>query len=280
MNTSDNDQVDQTPLEELLQIMARLRGPDGCPWDREQTLESLKKNLVEETYEVIDAIDSGDRSQLREELGDLLLQVVFQSQITAEEGAFDFQDVARAIADKLIRRHPHVFGDTTAADADEVLRNWDAIKRREKGDAEPRSAVAGVPRHLPALHKAQQVQSRAARVGFDWKESRDVLNKIEEELAEIKLAMACESAARVRDEIGDLLFAVVNLTRFLGHEAEDVLNQTVQRFTRRFQYIESQVHTAGRQMTDMDLADLEALWQEAKLTECTDTPAGKGDARG
>lgn len=275
--TPPNGPAADTPIEELLGIMARLRGPDGCPWDREQTLQSLKKNLVEETYEVIDAIDSDDRTQLREELGDLLLQVVFQSQITKEEGAFDFQDVARAIADKLVRRHPHVFGEATAADADEVLRNWDAIKRQEKGEDRPRSAVAGLPRHLPALHKAQQVQSRAARVGFDWKESLDVLNKIEEELAEIKLAMACESAERVRDEIGDLLFAVVNLTRFLGHEAEEVLDQTVQRFSRRFQYIETQVHATGRQMTDMDLNDLEALWQEAKLTECKDTtPSEEG----
>lgn len=265
-----------SPLEELLTIMTRLRGPDGCPWDREQTLTSLKKNLVEETYEVIDAIDSGDRALLREELGDLLLQVVFQSQITKEEGAFDFQDVARAIADKLIRRHPHVFGDQTAADAEEVLRNWEAIKRTEQGGAAPRSAVAGLPRHLPALHKAQQVQSRAARVGFDWKETQDVLNKIEEELAEIKLAMASESAERVRDEIGDLLFAVVNLTRFLGHEAEEVLDQTVQRFSRRFQYIEAQVHAAGRQMTDYALDELEAYWQQAKMAECAPSTEADG----
>lgn len=257
---------EQSPLERLLDIMRRLRAPDGCPWDREQSLESLKKNLVEETYEVIDAIESGDRSMLREELGDLLLQIVFQSQICAEEGVFDFQDVAQAISDKLVRRHPHVFGDTKVADSDEVLKNWEQIKRMEKGDV-PRSAVAGVPRHLPALHKAQQVQSRAARVGFDWKESKDVLAKIEEELAEIRMAMALESAERVRDEIGDLLFAVVNLTRFLGHEAEEVLNLTISRFSRRFQFIEDAVHEDNRKLTDCTLEELEALWQEAKTKE-------------
>lgn len=262
------DSAASTPIEQLLEIMRRLRGPGGCPWDREQSLESLKKNLVEETYEVIDAIDSGDRASLREELGDLLLQVVFQSQICAEEGAFTFQDVVRAIADKLVRRHPHVFGDVKVAAADEVLKNWDRIKATEKGaDTPPRSAVAGIPRHLPALHKAQQVQLRAARVGFDWQESKDVLNKIEEELTEIKMAMASESAERVRDEIGDLLFAVVNLTRFLGHEAEEVLDQTVTRFTRRFQFIEERVHAAGRKMTECSLDELEAHWQEAKWAE-------------
>ena len=246
--------------------MRRLRAPDGCPWDQEQSLESLKKNLVEETYEVIDAIDSGDRAMLREELGDLLLQVVFQSQICAEEGAFDFHDVARAIAEKLIRRHPHVFGDVRVENADEVLKNWDEIKRLEKGET-PRSVVEGLPRHLPALHKAQQVQRRVARVGFDWQEASDVLGKIEEELAEIKLAMAQESAARVRDEIGDLLFAVVNLTRYLGHEAEEVLDETVTRFTRRFRWIEDKVHGADQKLTDYSLEELEAFWQEAKLTE-------------
>ncbi len=261
-----SDKPDQNPIDRLVEIMRCLRAPDGCPWDREQTLESLKKNLVEETYEVIDAIDGGDRATLREELGDLLLQIVFQSQICAEEGHFDFQDVAQAITDKLVRRHPHVFGDVKVADADEVLKNWEQIKRVEKGET-PRSAVAGVPRHLPALHKAQQVQSRAARVGFDWKETADVLAKIEEELREIRMAMAEESAERVRDEIGDLLFAVVNLTRFLGHEAEEVLNLTVNRFTRRFQYIEEKVHGAGRKLTDCSLDELEDLWQEAKGKE-------------
>lgn len=261
-----NDFSDLRPIDRLLAIMAKLRAPDGCPWDQEQTLQSLKKNLVEETYEVLDAIDSGDRSLLREELGDLLLQIVFQSQICSEEEAFEFQDVAAAIADKLVRRHPHVFGDAEAGTADEVLKNWEKIKRMEKGDA-PRSAVAGVPRHLPALHKAQQVQSRVARVGFDWHETADVLAKIEEELAEIRMAMAEESAERVRDEIGDLLFAVVNLTRFMGHEAEEVLDLTVNKFTRRFQYIEDQVHGLGRALTDCALEELEEFWQQAKLQE-------------
>jgi tetrapyrrole methylase family protein / MazG family protein len=261
--------LDGKPIDQLLSIMQRLRAPDGCPWDREQTLDSLKKNLVEETYEVIDAIEQGDRSGLREELGDLLLQIVFQSQICSEEGAFDFQDVAAAISDKLVRRHPHVFGETQVKDAEEVLKNWEQIKRIEKGDAQPRSTVAGIPRHLPALHKAQQIQSRVARVGFDWRETKDVLAKIEEELAEIKMALAEESEARVRDEIGDLLFAVVNLTRFMGHEAEEVLNQTILKFTRRFQFIEDRVHAQERSLTDCTLEELENFWQEAKVKEVT-----------
>ena len=264
---TDADSADPKPIDRLLDIMRTLRSPQGCPWDREQTLTTLKQHLIEETYEVLDAIDSGDRQLLREELGDLLLQVVFQTQICAEDGDFDFQDVAAAIADKLVRRHPHVFGDVKADTADEVLRNWEQIKRTEKGDATPRSAVAGVPRHLPALHKAQQIQSRVARVGFDWRETKDVLAKIEEEIAEIKMAMAEESEARVRDEIGDLLFAVVNLTRFVGHEAEDVLNQTVAKFSRRFQFIEDRVHAAGKALTDCSLEELEDFWQQAKIDE-------------
>ncbi len=264
------DHTELSSIEHLLDVMRRLRAPDGCPWDREQSLETLKKNLIEETYEVVDAIDSGDRTALREELGDLLLQVVFQAQICDEEGAFTFHDVAQAIADKMVRRHPHVFGDTNVADSNEVLKNWDRIKRTEKEGEEPRSAVAGVPRHLPALHKAQHVQQRAARVGFDWQESKDVLEKIEEELTEIKMAMATESAERVRDEIGDLLFAVVNLTRFMGHEAEEVLDQTVARFIRRFQHMEDQVHAAGHKVTDYSLDELEEFWQQAKQTESMD----------
>jgi tetrapyrrole methylase family protein / MazG family protein len=253
----------QPPIEWLRDIMRKLRAPDGCPWDREQTLETLRKNLIEETYEVLDAIDSGDRTQLCEELGDLLLQIVFQSQICAEENAFTFDDVATAIAEKLVRRHPHVFGDVEVADADEVLKNWEQIKRTEKGD-KPRPALSGVPRHLPALHKAQQVQSRAARVGFDWRETGDVLAKIEEELQEIRMAMAEESAERVRDEVGDLLFAVVNLNRFLGHEAEDVLNDTIKKFVYRFQHIEDTIHQQGRTLDEASLDEMEALWQEAK----------------
>jgi len=257
---------EQKPIDELLSIMQTLRAEGGCPWDREQTLESLKPYLIEESYEVLDAIDSDDRSKLAEELGDVLLQVVFQSQICAEEGSFTFDDVARHISEKLRRRHPHVFGDVEVSGADEVLKNWDNIKRTEKEGA-PRSIVEGIPRHLPALHKAQQVQKRAARVGFDWDAIQPVMDKIEEELAEIKQAMAHESSSRVKEEIGDLLFAVVNLSRFLGHNAEEALDGTIKKFIRRFQAIEKQIHGEGRQLTDCDLAELDAIWNNIKKAE-------------
>jgi len=254
------------PIEHLLDIMRRLRSPGGCPWDHKQTHESLKKNLIEEAYEVIDAIEGKDPKALREELGDLLLQVVFHAQIAEEAGEYTFHDVAQSIADKLVRRHPHVFGDTQVADADEVLRNWEAIKRTEKGAA-PRSVIEGVPRHLPARHKAQRVQARVARVGFDWSEQEAVLDKIEEEVREIRKAMRSETPERVRAEIGDLLFATVNLSRFLGHDAEETLDQTIARFSRRFRHVEDRVHALGRNVSDCALAELEAFWVEAKQAE-------------
>lgn len=256
----------ERPIDRLLAIMARLRAENGCPWDREQTLQSLKQYLVEESYEVLDAIDSGDRSKLADELGDLLLQVVFQAQICTEEGSFTFEDVARCISEKLIRRHPHVFGEVKVSGSAEVLRNWDNIKRTES-DGAPRSAVAGLPRHMPALNKAQQVQKRAARVGFDWDAVHQVVDKIEEEIGEVKEAMAAGDTAHTRAEIGDLLFAVVNLSRFLGHNAEEALNDTVNKFVRRFQGIETRLHAQGKKMTDCKLPELDALWEEEKKTE-------------
>ena len=256
----------ETPIDRLLSLMRTLRSEKGCPWDREQNLQTLKQYLVEESYEVLDAIDSGDRSRLVDELGDLLLQVVFQAQICSEEGSFTFDDVARTISDKLVRRHPHVFGKVKVSGSDEVLKNWEKIKRTEK-DGEPRSAVAGIPRHLPALHKAQQVQKKAARVGFDWDAVRDVMAKVEEELAEVKAAMKSRRTRRVKEELGDLLFAVVNLSRFLGHNAEEALDETIAKFVRRFQGIETRVHQQGRKMTDCTLAELDAIWNEIKRKE-------------
>ncbi len=246
--------------------MRTLRSDKGCPWDREQNLSTLKQYLVEESYEVLDAIDSGDRSRLVDELGDLLLQVVFQAQICSEEGSFAFDDVARGICEKLIRRHPHVFGDVKVDGSAEVLKNWEKIKRTEK-DGEPRSAVAGIPRHLPALHKAQQVQKKAARVGFDWDAVHDVMAKVEEELAEVKAAMKSRRASKVKEELGDLLFAVVNLSRFLGHNAEEALDETIAKFIRRFQGIEKHLHKQGRKMTDCKLEELDAIWEEMKARE-------------
>jgi tetrapyrrole methylase family protein/MazG family protein len=256
----------ERPIDRLLAVMHRLRSEQGCPWDRKQTLESLKKYLVEECYETLDAIDGGDRDKLKEELGDVLLQVVFQSQLCAEEGAFAFEDVAAAICDKLIRRHPHVFGEVSVSGAEEVLRNWDAIKRDERG-AEPGSVVDGVPRHLPALLKADQVQTRAARAGFDWSEAGPVFQKLDEEILELKEALAGGDSAAVRDELGDVLFTVVNLSRFLSCDAEEALNQTTAKFTRRFRRVEKTAHAANVKLTDCTLAELDAFWDEAKRQE-------------
>ena len=254
-------------INRLLDVMQRLRGPDGCPWDREQTIESLKSCLIEETYEVIDAMEGGDRSELKEELGDLLLQVVFQAQICEEEGAFSFNDVAQTITDKLIRRHPHVFGEAQADTPDEVIRNWEKIKKTEKGGDTPRSLVEGIPRHLPALSKAHLVQKRVAKVGFEWDEIGGVIAKLEEELAEVKEAMQQQDPAAIREELGDLLFSTVNLTRYLGHDSEEVLNENIRKFMRRFQEVENRLHSDGREVEECSLDELEAVWQVVKSKE-------------
>lgn len=253
-------------MERLLAIMRRLRSENGCPWDREQTLQSLKPYLIEECYEVLDAIDEGDPQKHAEELGDLLLQIVFQAQIRSERNEFRFDDVARAISEKLIRRHPHVFGDVKADTPEAVVKNWEAIKRTEKEGA-PRSVVAGIPRHLPALQKAEQVQIRAARVGFDWDKAHQVVDKIEEEFREVKEAMVAGAGEKIREEIGDLLFAVVNLSRFLGYNAEEALNDTVKKFVRRFQAIEQRIHEQGRKLSDCSLAEMDSIWNAVKEQE-------------
>lgn len=254
-------------MERLLGIMRMLRGPNGCPWDREQTLDSLKSDLIEEAYEVIDAIESGNCSALEEELGDLLLQVVFQSQICEENGHFNFSDVAHAISDKLERRHPHVFGSTEVADSSEVLTNWDSIKQREKGGDLPESIVAGIPKHLPALQKAHQVQKRVARAGFDWDHLDDVFAKIDEEVDELKEAVSRAHEDDIRGELGDLLFSVVNVSRYLGYNPEELLNANVKKFVRRFHGVEEKVYAAGRDFKDCSLKELDAYWDEVKRAE-------------
>jgi len=273
-------------INRLIEIMARMRGQKGCPWDREQTLATLKQYLVEECYEVMDAIDSGDVDKHAEELGDLLLQVVFQAQIRAEKKQFTFNDVVEKICEKLIRRHPHVFGNVRAADQAEVLRNWEKIKAREKQEKAKKSAgykpagisasvVEGLPRHLPALHKAHQFQQRLARVGFDWSDVHDVMLKIEEELGEVKEALAKGDERQIRAEVGDLLFAVVNLCRFRKMHAEEVLQDAILKFTRRFQQVEKRVHAENREITQCTLAELDRHWEAVKKSEKAQRQKGR-----
>ena len=257
----------------LLDIMARLRSDGGCPWDREQTLESLKPYLVEEAYEVLDAIDSGSPEKHAEELGDLLLQIVFQSEIRREQGRFDFGDVADVLIEKLVRRHPHVFGDAQVSDSSEVLRNWQAIKAREK-PAGQGSVLGESPRQLPALQKAETVQTRAARVGFDWSDVRDVIAKVDEELGEVREAVAGGDSRAVKDELGDLLFAVVNVARFLNVDAEDALRGTVLKFVRRFQKVESEVRGQGKALSDCTLEEMDRIWEQAKADEVDPRQSG------
>ncbi len=247
----------------LCEIVARLRAPDGCPWDREQTHESLVPGLLEEAYEVADAIRKKDVANLREELGDLLLQVVMQTQIASEEGRFTLEDVSREVADKLVRRHPHVFGETTARDSNAVLKQWDAIKRAEKGSVE-QGYLAGLTRALPALMLAQKAQTKAARVGFDWSELKDVMAKVEEELGEVKEAIASADTTAAAGELGDLLFAVVNLVRKNGLEAETLLAAATRKFINRFHAMEEELAANGKQLGEVDLAAMDEIWNAEK----------------
>ena len=241
--------------------MARLRSPTGCPWDREQTHRTIRHNLIEETYEALDALDSGNLTAFRDELGDILLQVVFHSQIASEAGHFDFDSVAQTISEKLLRRHPHVFGKGKAANSQEVLQQWEAIKKTEK---KSRSIYSEIPRSLPALLKADKIQRQASRVGFDWKQVREVVAKVDEELREVKAALASGNRQQVAEELGDLLFATVNLARFEKFDPEDLLNQTIHKFVVRFQQIEQAVHRRGQRLEDCSLKELDALWEAAK----------------
>ncbi len=253
-------------FDRLVALMRRLRGPGGCPWDAEQTHESLKRYLIEETYEVVEAIDKNDPELLKEELGDLLLQPIFHAAIAEERGEFAMADVIDAICDKLIRRHPHVFGDQVVKTADEQVERWEQIKKIEKGE-ERKSALAGVPPHMPALMKAQKLTEKAARVGFDWEHVDQVFAKVLEELHELEETMVDGDQARMEAELGDLLFAIVNLGRFLALNPEQALGKTISRFTRRFAYVEEAIHAVGRQMKDATLEEMDRLWEEAKLKE-------------
>jgi MazG family protein len=251
-------------IDQLIDIIAKLRGPGGCPWDREQTHASLRAGLIEEAYEVVEAINTGDDANLREELGDLLLQSVFHAQIAAEEGRFDFDAVARSISEKLIRRHPHVFGADRCADSAEVLVKWDDIKRAEKGGAATASALDGISGGLPALMRAEKVQKKAARIGFDWDAAAPVVAKIREELAEVEAELPGGSSTKIEEEIGDLLFSVVNLARKLNVDGETALQRATDKFASRFRAVEALGRERGIALDKLTLAELDVLWDEVK----------------
>ncbi len=264
--TSDNGSTAGEKFQRLVEIMARLRAPDGCPWDRQQTFDTIKTYLLEETYEVLEAIDGRNWRQLAEELGDLVLQAVFFAQMAAEQNLFRIEDSLDAINEKLVRRHPHVFGDARAETAAEVKRRWDEIKAAEKNEkgAAGGSILSGIPRALPALAEAQQIGVRAGRAGFDWNHADEVRRKVEEELRELDEARKSNSVERAEQEIGDLLFAVVNLARFLHVDAEQALRRANARFRARFGYIEEKLRERGKPLPEATLDEMEALWQEAK----------------
>ncbi|MHB8173786.1 MAG: nucleoside triphosphate pyrophosphohydrolase [Nitrospirota bacterium] len=253
-------------FEDIVDVMAKLRGPGGCPWDREQTHESLKPFLVEETYEVLEAIDEGDPSKVKEELGDLLFQIIFHARLASERGEFSIDDVLMRINEKMRIRHPHVFGDRKLTTSAEVLADWEKIKKAEKGYSERKSILEGVPKDLPALIRAHRLQDRAARVGFNWEKIQDVAAKLDEEIGEFKQTLKENDPARMEDELGDIFFVLVNIARFIGVNPEDALRKTISKFISRFQYIEEKAAETGMELSDMTLAEMDRLWDEAKET--------------
>lgn len=260
---------DEPPIARLLAVVSRLRGEGGCPWDREQTLNSLKPYLMEECCELLEAIDQEDAAAHRDELGDVLLQVVLQAQIRAEQGDFDFAAVADHLTRKLIRRHPHVFGDVVAETPEAVVRNWAAIKQQERQGNTPVQTLDGIPVTLPALHRAQRIQERAARKGFDWSAIEDVLKKVEEELGEVQDALASGRPEAIEEELGDLLFATVNLCRFRAVHAEQALQQATRKFANRFHRVEERLLAAGRRMEECSLEEMDQEWELVKTEQVT-----------
>jgi tetrapyrrole methylase family protein/MazG family protein len=279
--------MDQPPPKEagdafarFVQLIARLRAPGGCPWDREQTHETLKPMTLEEAYEVVEAIDRGDDQELAGELGDLLLQVVFHAQLATEGGRFTIADVIERVFEKMVRRHPHVFADHPAATPGEVLRNWEALKEEEragKGKGSDASMLDSVSRSLPATMEAFQMTTKVSRVGFDWPDAASVLTKLEEEVGELKEAVAAgEGPTAVGEEIGDLLFVIVNLSRRLGVDPESALKAGNRKFRRRFRYVEERLRARGKRPADSSLEEMDGLWDEAKRQE----GSAEGDQRG
>lgn len=250
-------------FQDLVSLFARLRAPGGCPWDRAQDHRTLKPYIIEEAYEVVEAVEERNSKKLQEELGDLLGQVIFHSQIAAEEGKFDIQGVISGQMEKMTRRHPHIFGKTKVRDAADVLLNWEQIKYREKKKERP-SALDGVPKHLPALLKAHRIQDKAARLGFDWEHIDGAFAKLEEELQEFSRAYAGGRKKEITDEMGDILFTLVNLSRFLNVDPEGALRGTIDKFTIRFQHIEKSLKRSGKSFKEVSLGEMELLWQQSK----------------
>jgi tetrapyrrole methylase family protein/MazG family protein len=248
----------------LVETVARLRGPDGCPWDRQQTHESLRKYAIEETYEVVEAIETGDPIKIEDELGDMLLQVLLHAQIASESGQFDIAGVCKVIREKLQRRHPHVFADTQISGVEDVLANWDKIKHAEPGYEDRKSVLDGVPKSLPALMRAVKLSKKAAKTGFDWPDVHAIFGKIEEETCELKEAIASSDKAKVKEEIGDLLFTIVNVARHEDIDPEEALRAMLGKFSDRFSRIEDHARQAGCEISDLSLDEMDRIWDEAK----------------
>ena len=252
---------------ELLDVMAQLRGDHGCPWDKEQSHTSLRSFLLEESHELLDALDEGNSQKIREELGDLLHQIIFHCQIAAEIGAFTAEDVVRDLKDKMVRRHPHIFSGKALPDSETVLKQWAKIKAAEKDGEAPKSALGNLPKSMPALARAQTITERASQVGFDWPDVAPVWRKVEEELTELKTACSSGDKQRTAEELGDLLFSLVNLSRFLGMQSEDALAQAIERFIKRFRHIETRLREFGTSPAVSSLEVMDSLWNEAKDLE-------------
>lgn len=251
-------------IHDLLEIMRLLRTPEGCPWDREQTHQSIKKNLIEETYELVEAINRDDPAMMREELGDVLMQVVFHSCMAEEASRFDFGDVVDEVCKKLIVRHPHVFGQVTVSGTADVLNNWDAIKRQTKGQKTSSQAMDSVPREFPALMRAQKIQGKAAKSGFEFENLRDALRKLPEEYAELEERVGCGDLDGAAEELGDLIFSAVNVSRFLKVDAEEVLTAATDKFVARYKKVEALAQESGRPMVALSPQELDQLWNQAK----------------
>lgn len=255
---------DNYNINDLIRLVTVLRAPGGCPWDREQTHESIKKNFIEETYEVIEAINKGDCESLREELGDVLLQVALHSEMEREKGTFDFDDVVNDICKKLVIRHPHVFGGLTAENGSEALKNWDDIKLKTKGLKKQSESMIKVPREFPALMRAQKIQQKAAKAGFDWKNKDGALNKLFEEINELKIALLSGNKKDIEDEFGDVLFSCVNISRFIGVDSEEALTSSTDKFMSRYIIVEKLAEENGVNMKSASIDELDVLWDKAK----------------